>query len=170
MSSDPPSYTAGSRALVNSLSLSKTPCPIISSIPWPSFIKIHVHPIISHSLFLVQPSTHCSSATVKWSYSRTSEKSCWMDVPYLIYLISPIFGTIHHSLLETLISFDFLGIILFLLSSYLADAPSHFHSYDIYIIRHSFASCVLNVNHSWAPASALLTTLSLGDLILKTFS
>lgn len=58
----------------------------------------------------------------------------------------------------------------FLVFLLLGQSSFPFHSYDIFhIIHHSFTSCTLNVNHSWDPASALLTTLSLGDLILKTF-
>ena len=90
-----------------------------------------------------------------------------MDVPFLIYLASAVLGTIHYSLLETFLSFEFLGIILFLFSSYLTDPPSHFHSLDI--IHYSFSSCILNGNHSQDPALALLTVFSVGDLILKTF-
>lgn len=58
MSSDLTSYRAGRQPLANPLS--KAPHPIISSVLRPSFIKIHVQLIISHSLSSAQPSTHCS--------------------------------------------------------------------------------------------------------------
>lgn len=130
---------------------------------------MHFHSITSHFLLSTQPSTHIPPTIGKWSHSCTSKELCWMDasIPYLFYFCNIWYHS--HFLLETFMFLNFLGIILFSFSSCLANPPSHFHSYAIFHIIHPSSSfCMLNVNHSWDPASALLSVLSLSDLILET--